>query len=421
MRRIKAKRKENKKVVRRRRGMMVDACQELIGSTGRLELIQMLIPIGLEAVLVELQDEVKKLVGERYGRWDGAKRRWGDNPGSVYLGAQKVPVSVPRVRDVMEGKEVVLESYKSLQKPRIIEDKAYRSLINGLSARKYEQVAGMIPKTFGVGKTSVSRRFKAASGKKLQELMERDLSKEDITAIFIDGKSVAESNMIIALGVTITGEKLPLGFIEASTENAAVCKDFLNNLLERGLSMENEILFIIDGSKGIRKAVKIVFGDKAIIQRCQWHKRENVLRYLDKKHVPSFRRKLQAAYEQPSYEQAKKKLMAIKKELMLLNGSAAESLEEGLDETLTLHSLGVFKTLGRSFKTTNCIEALNRQVEMRVGRVCYWKNSNQRQRWIASALLEIEPGLNRVSGHASLPVLRIAMKNFYQQLLKVAA
>jgi transposase-like protein len=421
MMKIKAVSKKSKGIIRKRRAVMVDACEEVLGSTGKLELIQMLIPIGLEAVANELQAEVKDLVGLRYGRDEGPNRRWGENPGSVYLGGQKVPVNVPRVRDLIKGEEVPLKSYHKLQKPRLIEENTYKSIINGLSSRKYETVVGMLPATFGIAKTSVSRRFKVVSGKKLQELMERDLSKEDIIAIFIDGKSLAKSNIIIALGITMEGEKVPLGFIETTTENADVSKDFLNNLLGRGLSMDNEILFILDGSKGLRKAVRTVFGAKALIQRCQWHKRENVLKYLDKKLVPMFRRRLQAAYEQPTYEKAKRRLMAIKKELTLLNASAVESLEEGLEETLTLHRLGMFETLGRSFKTTNCIESLNKQIEMRVGRVCYWKNSNQRQRWIASALLEIEPGLNRVCGHSSLKTLRVAMKSHDQQILKEAA
>ena len=163
-----------------------------------------------------------------------------------------------------------------------------------------------------------------------------------------------------------------------------------------------------------------VLGEKAIIQRCQWHKRENVVSYLPKKHQATFRRKLQAAYEAPTYNAAKKKLQSIRNELKLINESAASSLDEGLEETLTLHRLGLFKQLGRSFKSTNCIENLNRQIEAYLKRVCRWHNSNQRRRWIASALIEISPRLNKVCGHKSLLLLREKMKNFDAELKKVA-
>jgi transposase-like protein len=162
--------------------------------------------------------------------------------------------------------------------------------------------------------------------------------------------------------------------------------------------VENEILFIIDGAKGLYKGVKEALGSQAVIQRCQWHKRENVAKYLDKKLQPQFRRKLQAAYEQPTYEKAKQRLGQIKKELALINASAVASLEEGLEETLTLHRLGVFKQLGESFKTTNCIENIMSQVGIYTDRVDYWKNSDQRQRWVGTALLEIEPHLRKVRG-----------------------
>ena len=237
----------------------------------------------------------------------------------------------------------------------------------------------------------------------------------------MDGKHLAEIDMVLALGITIDGEKVTLGFVETSTENATVCKEFLQKLIDRGLSVESEILFIIDGAKGLHKGIKGVFGAKAIIQRCQWHKRENVVSYLSDEHADIFRKKLQRAYEQRTYERAKARLMLIRKELSIINQSAVASLDEGLEETLTLHRLGLFKQLGRSFKTTNCIEALNRQVAIRTDRVSYWKNSEQRRRWVAMAVLEIEPSLKKVNGFASLGTLRAKMKVSGQLLLKEAA
>lgn len=388
---------------------------------GRVELIQRLIPIGLEAVNNELQAEVNRLVGgESHERTGTGLSRWGSNPGSVVLGGQKVSVQVPRVRDMSDDREVALESYQALRSSEGFNEQVFSQLINGLSAGRYEKAAELVPETFGISKSTVSRRFKNATEKRLRELCERDLTEYDIVAIFIDGKHLGDTDLVIALGVTIEGEKIPLGFIETSTENGSVCKDFINELKERGLNTEQEILFIIDGAKGLRKGIKAVLGKRAIIQRCQWHKRENVLSYLPKKLQSKFRMKLQSAYEQPTYEKAKAKLMAIRKELKLINESAVSSLDEGLEETLTLHKLGLFKQLGKSFKTTNCIENLNRQMQRYTHRVCRWQNSNQRRRWIASALLEVEPKLNKVAGHKSLHLLREKMKQ-HDTELRIAA
>jgi len=388
---------------------------------GRIELIQSLIPLGLEAVSNELQAEVSRLVGgESYERTGTSISRWGSNPGSVVLGGQKVSVSVPRVRDMRSGQAVPLESYQALKKGDRFDEQVFSQLINGLSAGHYERAAELVPETFGLSKSSVSRRFKKATEKRLRELCERDLSEYDIVAIFIDGKHLGDTDMVIALGITIEGDKIPLGFIETSTENGTVCKDFLNELKERGLNTEQEILFVIDGAKGLRKGIQAVMGKKAIIQRCQWHKRENVISYLPKNLQNQFRSKLQSAYEQATYEKAKAKLMTIRKELVLINESAVASLDEGLEETLTLHKLNLFKQLGRSFKTTNCIENLNRQMQRYTNRVCRWQNSNQRRRWLASALLEVEPRLNRVAGHKSLTLLRQNMMQHATEIKKVA-
>jgi transposase-like protein len=391
-------------------------------ANGRIELIQSLIPIGLEAVNEELQAEVTRLTGgSEYERTGSGRSRWGSNPGSVCLGGQKVVVEVPRVRDMRRGREVPLEAYQALQKGAGFDEHVFRQLINGMSAGRYEEAAELVPETFGVSKSSVSRRFKRATEQKLRELRERDLSQFDIVAMFIDGKHLSETDMVIAQGITLDGKKVLLGFIETSTENASVCKDFVKGLVGRGLGIEQEILCVIDGAPGIGKALKDVLGDKAIIQRCQWHKRENVLSYLPKMLQEKFRMKLQAAYEQPTYEKAKARLMTIRKELQLVNESAVASLDEGLEETLTLHRLGLFKELGKSFKTTNCIENVNRGIQRCTGRVCRWQNSNQRQRWLASALLELEPKLRRVDGYKFLQLLRERMEKRTEIKLRKAA
>jgi putative transposase len=378
----------------------------------RVAMIQALIPLGLEAVHELLQQEVTRLAGPRYRRTGGLPgyARWGGQPGSLYLADQKVAVHVPRVRDTNRDQEVPLANYHALQDPRRANDAALRKVLKGLSCRDYESCVDAVPETFGLSPSSLSRRFQRASAKKLAELAERDLSGYDVVAIFLDGKTFGDDEMLIALGVTLQGQKVVLGFVQTATENEGVCSRFLRSLLDRGLGIERGVLCVIDGAKGLRKAVGRVFGNRAVVQRCQWHKRENVVRYLPTGRQATFRRKLQHAYDRPTYGQAKAALKRVRSELKLLNESAVGSLDEGLEETLTLHRLGLFKELGRSFKTTNCIENLNALIANRTGKVDCWRNSEQKHRWLATALLEIEPRLRRVCGHPQLVRLRSALQ-----------
>jgi transposase-like protein len=324
------------------------------------------------------------------------------------------------VRNVLNNEEVSLQSYQLLQQPRNTDEGVMRRILLGLSCRNYEGCAEAVPEAFGLSPSTISRRFIKASSRKLKELIERDLSENDFVVLFIDGKSFAEDEMIIALGVTMSGDKLVLGFVQAGTENETVVKDFLNALIERGLNIEQGVLCVIDGAKGLHAGIRKVFKDKALIQRCQWHKRENVVDYLPKSRRDTWRKKLQRAYEKPTYEEAKVALNRLKPELKLLNQSALASLEEGFEETLTLHRLGLFPKLGISLKTTNCIESLMALVDECTGKVDNWKNSSQKQRWVATALLEIEPRLRRIKGYRRLPELRTALKRQFH-LLKEAA
>ena len=405
--------KDAKRINARAKQVIEEMDAQVLARESRLAMIQALIPLGLRAVEEELQWEVAGLVGGvRSTRTAGSLKRWGGNPGSVFVGDQKLKINVPRVRDLNRNQEVPLKSYERLQSPAHVDEMALNRVINGISQGKYERAAELIPETFGIKKSSISRKFIRVSSRKLEQFKNRDLSGYDIVAIFIDGKCFAENEMVIALGVTIDGEKVLLGFVETSTENYGVCRDFLNGMKDRGLNLDQEILFIIDGGKGIYKGIAKVMGDRAVIARCQWHKRENVVDYLAKERKDSFRGKLQAAYEQPTYDLAKKALLAVRGELKAINQSAVNSLDEGFEETLMLHRLGLFEKLGKSFKTTNCIENVNKQLEVYTGRVSCWQNSSQRQRWVATALLEIEPRLNRVMGHEHLKELRVVMKTF---------
>ena len=227
--------------------------------------------------------------------------------------------------------------------------------------------------------------------------------------MFLDGKTFADMTMVIAVGISLTGEKHVLGFVETGTENEAVLTPFLQALCERGLKTAQGLLVIIDDGKGLRAAVRQAFGASALVQRCQWHKRENVVRHLPNGEQAHWRTRLQRAYRQPTYPQALAALHRLQRDLEARNQSAASSLAEGLEETLTLHRLGMFAVLGVSFKTTNCLESINALVEERCAKVDRWTNSRQRQRWLAAALLDLEPRLRKVKGYRHFPKLRAAL------------
>jgi transposase-like protein len=374
----------------------------------KVELIRSLIPLGLMHVQMLLEEEVKALAGPRYARTESAAgTRHGSNPGTVMLDGQRVPIRVPRVRS--EQAEIPLRSYPALHGTGEADEALLRRVLYGISCRNYETAARAIPGALGLSSSTVSRGFVEASAAKLKQFQERDLSGESYVALFLDGKSFADTLLVIALGVTADGRKRFLGFVETDTENDKVLTPFLRSLVERGLDPSQGLLVVIDGGKGLHSAVRRVFQKKALVQRCQWHKRENVVSHLAKGEQASWRGRLQHAYDRPTYAEAKAALTKLHGELEDRNQSAAASLAEGLEETLTLHRLDVYALLGRSFKTTNCIESANALVEERCAKVDSWKTSNQRQRWLATALLEIEPRLRRVKGHRHLPQLVSAL------------
>jgi len=381
----------------------------------RTELIQALIPLGLWHVKEVLEQEVRALAGERYKRqgMEGYDR-WGKQWGSVYLRDQKVPILVPRVRNQQEDKEIRLRSYERLQEPWNGDGGVLKRILHGLSCRSYEACAEAVPEAFGLSGSTVSKRYIRASAKELKKLCERRLEGYDFVGLILDGKIFGADEMVIALGVTVQGRKIPLGFVQTGTENERVGREMLEGLLERGLKIQDGLFCVIDGSKGLRKALYEVFGSKVLVQRCQWHKRENVIGYLPKGIQGAMRRKLQEAYEEPTYEKAKERLLKVRRELQQINRSAVNSLDEGFEETLTLHRLGLFQELGKSFKTTNCIESLMALIAQKTDKVDYWRNSDQKHRWLAAALLDLEPRLRRVKRYKHLPKLRIAIQRAIQ-------
>jgi putative transposase len=391
------------KVKRARVKELCDLSLEAMDIDVRMELIQALIPLGLWQVKEVLEQEVKALAGERYKR-EGMEGydRWGKQWGSVYLRDQKVSIVVPRVRNRREGKEISLKSYERLQEPQHGDEGVLKRILHGLSCRSYEACAEAVPEAFGLSGSAVSKRYIRASARELKRLCERRLEGYEFVALILDGKRFGTDEMVIAMGVTMEGRKIPLGFVQTGTENERVGREMLEGLLERGLKIGDGLLCVIDGSKGLRKALYDVLGSKAVVQRCQWHKRENVIGYLPKGMQGSMKRKLQEAYEEPTYEKAKEKLLRIRKDLQEMNRSAVNSLDEGFEETLTLHRLGLFSELGMSFKTTNCMESLMALIAQKTDKVDYWRNSDQKHRWLAAALLDLEPRLRRVKGYKLL-------------------
>ena len=376
-----------------------------------LAMIQALIPLGLRAVEEALVAEVTALAGPRYARADAHPDvvRWGQQAGSIYLADQKLAITVPRVRDQRAGRELPLATYAQLQQPRAQDVGLFRRALGGLSCREYEAAAEAVPEAFGLAKSSVSRRFIRASARELRRLQERRLDDAEWLVLVLDGKTFAGDQLVVALGVSATGEKRILGLAQTASENKRVIASFLRELGERGFPLDRPLLAVLDGAKGLRAAVRDVFGDIPV-QRCQWHKRENVVSYLAKQDQPAWRRKLQAAYAHPLYADAKRALERVHRELRLVNESAAASLAEGLEETLTLHRLNVFPELGVSFKTTNLIESVMSRLEAKTRRVTHWRTSDQKLRWCASALWAIERQFRRVKNYRHLPLLKLALE-----------
>lgn len=371
----------------------------------KVSLIQALIPVGLKEVNEMLQQEVMQLAGRprKHGK---ENTRWGNQGGSVYLLDQKVPISVPRVRNKSANAEVPLEAYHKLQSPHKADEGLFLKLLNGLSTHKYKESAELSKEVFGLSASNASKRFRKWSAAYLEKLQTRELKGYDFIAVFLDGKAYAKDGIVIAMGIAIDGRKVMLGLEQMNAENSKSVVQFFNKLIERGLSCEQGLLFIVDGSKGLIKAIEERFKDEALIQRCQQHKKENVASYLPQGMQKTIRLRLSQAYDKDTYAEAKAALLNIASELDKINPSAATSLKEGLEETLTLHRLGLNKELSRSFTSTNCIESVMSQVGQFTDKVDRWRNGRHIQEWVASGLIQIEPKLNKVNGWRYMKLLR---------------
>ena len=299
-----------------------------------LAMIQALIPC-LRAVEDALQTEVATLADGRNARHDGAQgvARWGTQRGSIYLADQKQPITVPRVRDLKAKTELPLATYAQLQTPRARDVGLCRRVLARESTREYEAAAEAVPEAFGLTKSNVSRRFIRASADALRQLHTRRHDDREWLVLLLDDKAFADDQVVIALGITTQGEKRVLGLVQTATENKRTRAAFVRELVERGFTAPCGLLVVLDSAKGLRAAVRDVFGDDVAVQRCQWHERENVLSYLTKPQQLVWRRQLQAAYAHGGYADAKRASQKLVQELGVVNGSAARRLKKRLEET----------------------------------------------------------------------------------------
>jgi transposase-like protein len=360
---------------------------------------------GLKILQGILEDEVRQKVGPPY-RPNPARgtQRWGRQPGYVVFGGQKVGLARPRVR-TRAGEEVALENYRRLQQDGRMQRAVAERMVCGLSTRKYRRAVEAVLDGYGIRKSSVSRHFVRATANQLRELCERRLEKLNLVALLIDGIEFAGQTLIIALGVEENGTKHVLGLWQGATENATVCKALLEDLVERGLDPQRRYLVVIDGSKALRAAVEKVFGARAEVQRCQLHKRRNVKDHLPEPCRADYDRQLRNAYAMSRYEDAKAALQRLWRQLCEVNPSAARSLEEGMEETLTLHRLGVASLLRRSLSSTNLIESSLSTVRHVARNVKRWQGGDHVARWTAAGLREAEKKFRKVKGYRELKEL----------------
>jgi transposase-like protein len=366
---------------------------------------------GLMLMMSIMEEEVRHVVGERHAQNpDRQASRWGKEKGYCVIDGQKVPIPRTRVRSKGNG-EMNLGSYELFQRSGPLQNVVWDKMMRGLSTRNYGPVVKDFANAYGVEKSAVSDNFIEASREKLKELMERRLDKLQLCAILIDGTPFRDRQMIVALGICCDGRKTVLGLREGATENATVVSSLLSDLVGRGLDFSTPRLYILDGGKALHAAVKRHAGESGFIQRCQVHKKRNVIDHLPEEHKSDVKRKLQSAYEMVEYSDAKRALDSLHRELMILNPSAARSLEEGLEETLTVHRLRVPEQLRRTLKSTNVIESAFSIVETVCRNVKRWRQGDQIERWVGSGLLVAERQFRKVIGYRDIQTLTSSMAN----------
>lgn len=391
------------------KGFKID---EIIEEAG-LEYRALAVSAGVLVMQAIMEAEVEHLAGKRYAR-DTEIDRWGKEKGYVVVGGQKAGVDYQRLRD-KQNQEVKLSSYERFQQDDERTQAIFTHLVSGMSCRAYGRVIESVQEGYGFSKSVVNRQMIEATAEQLKSLCERDLSELEVYVLVIDGVRIAETVQVVALGVETNGIKHIMGFREGATENSQVCLELLEDMVKRGLNVDRPMLVVMDGSKALRCAVEHFFGNGAQVQRCQIHKRRNVVDHLPGHYHAEYERKIKAAYAMNNYADAKRAIEGVVVQLKRINESAARSLEEGLEETLTLHRLGIPDVLRKSFSSTNLIESAFSQGASVMRNVKRWRNSNQIQRWTATSLLEAEKRFRKVKGYRSMVVLVAALENDFKQ------
>lgn len=364
---------------------------------GTRALNKLTLDLGRQLAEFILYAEREECAGPDYQPSKRGLYKWASEPGSVYVGGQKVPVERPRLRRA--DKEVKLKSYRAMQEPEGFSEQLLSQALAGLSGRRYRETLVNAAEAFGVSPSAVSERLVEATTKKFKEFRERRLEDFAPFAVFLDTVHRGGMAFVVALGLDLQGQKRALGFWEGATENAEVAETLLADLEERGLKLSAKVLFIIDGGKGLAKTLKDRYGRKLVVQRCTIHKDRNLQAHLPKKHRKEAHRRFRLALEQNDYKEAEKLLRELEQWLREINESAADSLLEAFQELLTLHRLKVPALLRKTLHSTNPIESLFSRVRACERNIKRYRSSRMAQRWLAAVLLYGEKSFRTVKGH----------------------
>ena len=373
------------------------------------------------AVFAELLEEDREaLCGPRYER-DGEREayRHGSEAGRLVFGGQQVRLRRPRVRSVA-GQELSLPSWEAMQDEDPLEERAVQQILCGVSTRQYADSLEDLAEgqsSVGTSRSSVSRRFVARTRSQIQTFLSRPLGDLDLPVLMLDGTRLGRHLLVVALGIDREGNKHVLGIVEGTTESAAVCRRLLRTLLERGLSVERRRLVVIDGSKGLAKAIATTFGDWVVVQRCRVHKARNVLEHLPKHLRPWFQVRLAKIWKLEDPQDAQRKLVALARELEGEHPGAAASLREGLEESLTVNRLGLSGALLRTLRSTNPIENLQGRMKYVARNVKRWRNGSMVLRWAVTGLMEAETRFRRIRGYRDLDQLEIGLEQLIENPL----
>jgi transposase-like protein len=343
----------------------------------------------------------EEIAGEDYRPSNQDLQKWGFQKGSVYIGDQKVKVNHPRLRE--NGKEKPSRLYERLKSPKEFSEEMLANALRGLSGRKYKETVKELAGGFGISASSISKRFIEASYAKLSQFLDRDLSEYKTFVIFLDTVHRGGSAFTVALGIDVKGKKRALGLWEGATENRDVAGSLLSDLESRGLNLNEDIIFVTDGGGGIIRALKDRFKKKLLHQRCTIHKDRNIQSHLPKKYRKQAHRRFRDAIDLTSYEDAKQALENLRKWLAGINESSARSLDEAMEELLTLHRLKVPELLRKTLHSTNCIESMFSTVRHCEKNLKRYRSSRMSQRWLASVLIYAESNFRTVKGYNQIP------------------